>query len=69
MIEDLSWVRRLAASGAARGIRQAACLSLTDVARAVGVTPSAISRWERGVRAPHGEAALRYAELLRKLAR
>ncbi|MGZ5212351.1 MAG: helix-turn-helix domain-containing protein [Actinomycetota bacterium] len=68
-IEELRWARRLAESGSARVLRQGAGLSLMEVAREIDVTPSAISRWERGLRRPHGEPALRWAALLRGLAR
>jgi transcriptional regulator with XRE-family HTH domain len=53
-----------------RLIRERARLSQADVARAIGVTPSAVSRWESGVRlTPRSDAALaRYVELLDRLA-
>lgn len=60
--------RRLAANGTARQIRLAAGLSLYDVARDVGVRAGTVSRWETAQRVPRGEAAVRWAELLRDLA-
>lgn len=48
-------------------IRAQAGLSLADIATPVGVSPTTILRWERGERSPHGEAALRYADLLDQL--
>jgi transcriptional regulator with XRE-family HTH domain len=65
----LSAVRSLVRSGAARSIRVAADLSLAEVGRAVGVSPVAVFRWERGDRVPRGEPALRYGELLTALMR
>jgi transcriptional regulator with XRE-family HTH domain len=56
--------RRLLASGEARRIRELAGLSLSDVAADIGVTGSAVYRWERGERVPRGRAAADYAVLL-----
>jgi DNA-binding XRE family transcriptional regulator len=64
---NLALVRRLAADGRARKIRQNVGLSLYDLARDLGVTPGTVSRWETGMRVPRGEAALRYADLLSEL--
>jgi transcriptional regulator with XRE-family HTH domain len=66
-VVDLSRVRQLTRSGAARSVRIAAKLSLSDIGDAVGVTPSTVFRWENGQRAPRGEAALRYVALLDRL--
>lgn len=65
--ERLAGVRDLTHSGQARKIRQHANLTRAEVARAVGVDPSTVSRWESGERRPRGTAAIRYAELLRRL--
>jgi len=64
---ELSRVRRLVRSGHARRIREEAQLSQGEVAKIVGVTSAAVSRWESGDRMPQGEAAIRYGELLRSL--
>jgi len=64
----LAAVRSLADSGRARSIRRAAGISLQEVANVVGVRASTISRWESGQRVPRGDAALRYARLLHRLA-
>jgi len=66
---DLIGVRQLAKSGAARGIRTAAGLSLADVGGAIGVAAATVQRWENGLRRPYGEAALRYGALLEALAK
>lgn len=63
----LAQVRALASSGAARSVRLAAGLSLGEVARTLGVSPSTILRWETGERSPRGELALRYTDLLDRL--
>lgn len=66
---DLAVLRRMVADGTARRIRESAGLSVREVAAAVGVAPSCVSRWERGERVPrHGAAAGRYAEALVALA-
>lgn len=53
--------------GSAQEVRHGAGLGLGQVARAVGVTPATIWRWEHLKRTPRGAAAVRYFELLRKL--
>lgn len=65
--ERLAEVREMCASGRARRIRQAAKLSLSEVAEDLGVTFVTISRWELGKRSPRGEAALQYLDLLQRL--
>lgn len=51
----------------ARAIRLAAGLTVGDMARALGVTPGAVSRWERGLARPRGDAALRWHAVLSAL--
>jgi DNA-binding transcriptional regulator YiaG len=65
---QLTRVRALFSSGAARALRVAAGLSLPEGAKAGRVAVSTLWRWEEGQRVPHGEAALRYGELLDALA-
>lgn len=67
-IEDLTRVRHMCREGEARRIRLRAHASGGEVADVVGVTPSTISRWERGLLTPRGQAALRYLEALNTLA-
>jgi transcriptional regulator with XRE-family HTH domain len=64
----LSRLRLLCASGRARAIRAGAQLALADLARDIGVTPSAFARWESGETRPTGERALVYLRLLDALA-
>jgi DNA-binding transcriptional regulator YiaG len=59
--------RELCRSGTAAEIREAAALSQSEIARAIGVTPAAVCRWEGGTRLPRGEPAKRLALLLRAL--
>lgn len=67
---ELSVVRLLARSGAAKAIHLAAGLSLPQVAEAVGVkSPTTVYLWEEGLRAPSGLPALRYRNLLEDLQR
>jgi DNA-binding transcriptional regulator YiaG len=65
----LTRMRRLADSGAARAIRESAGLSLSEASRGAGVNRITIHRWETGQRRPHGDAALRYLDLLEELSR
>ena len=66
-VERLVEARLLLASGEARRIRLAAGLSLEKMAVQVGVSVSAIYRWERGDRVPRGRAATEYAALFLRL--
>jgi transcriptional regulator with XRE-family HTH domain len=66
-LDELRWVRELATSGEARARREAAHLRVAEVAREIGVWPSTLSRWERGLRLPRPEPAARWAAFLRGL--
>jgi transcriptional regulator with XRE-family HTH domain len=66
---DLSLIRELARSGAARQIRENALLSLADLAKALGVHPSSVSRWETGRSLPRAGVAGRWGAILRELNR
>lgn len=59
--------RAAASSGRGKRLREAAGLSRADLARLVGVTQPAISRWEAGERVPRGSSAIAYARALRRL--
>lgn len=63
-LERVAAVRALALNGEARTRREAAQLSLSEVASNCGVDTSTVWRWETGQRRPRGEAALRYWRLL-----
>lgn len=60
--------RRQGRDGSAREIRLEAGKSMSEVAALVGVSESAISRWENGQRQPRGRAAEKWAALLREWA-
>jgi transcriptional regulator with XRE-family HTH domain len=66
-VQDVSWVRHLGRTGGARVIREGAGFSASEIARQLGVSPAAVSRWERGERVPRGEVAEQWAHLLRRL--
>lgn len=56
-------------SGEARDIRIRAHVSLSEVARAAGISVPAAWRYENGARTPRPDEALRYAEVLDGLRR
>jgi transcriptional regulator with XRE-family HTH domain len=64
---DIALVRRLGADGTARHIREESGLSMADIAADLGVSVSTISMWERGIKSPRSEIALRYGALLDRL--
>jgi transcriptional regulator with XRE-family HTH domain len=66
-VDQMVWVRRVASTGGAKAIREGAGLSMSEVAREARCSVSAISRWESGQRTPRGDAAERWATLLRRL--
>jgi hypothetical protein len=69
---ELSWLRRVVASGEAEKIRVAAGISMPEAAAAAGINVTTLWRWETsgpGHRRPHGRAALNYARVLRQLAK
>jgi transcriptional regulator with XRE-family HTH domain len=66
-MQDIAWARQLGRNGGARIIRETAGFTGAEIARAGGWSPSTVSRWERGERVPRGDAAERWARLLRKL--
>ena len=63
----LANVRAALSNGEARRLREAADLSISEIAHACGVDQSTVWRWERGTRQPRGEHALRYADLIESL--
>lgn len=60
--------RDAAKSGRAERLRRAAGVSQAELAGAVGVDASTVSRWERGRRLPRAPVAIAYARALRTLA-
>jgi len=57
-------VHRLILTDRLRELREEAGLSQSDIARAIGVAPSQVSRWESGVSQPRPAHALTLLELL-----
>jgi predicted transcriptional regulator len=64
----LARARRLSRSGEGRRLREAAGLSVHDVARAADTTAACVSRYERGDRVPHGDTAIRWARVCAAIA-
>jgi transcriptional regulator with XRE-family HTH domain len=60
--------RSAASTGRGARMRETAGLSQAELARLVGVTSAAISRWEAGERVPSETYSIRYARALRKIA-
>lgn len=54
----------LSNSGLGKQIREAAKVSQPVISEGVGVTVASVSRWENGLRAPRGDAAVRWVDLL-----
>ena len=50
-----------------RQLREVAGLTQADVAAAIGVRATAVSRWEGGTRSPTGSRLFAYAALLKRL--
>lgn len=63
----LADVRAALASGEAQRLREAAQLSIGEVARACGVDQSTVWRWEQGKRIPRGQTAIRYGNVINSL--
>jgi transcriptional regulator with XRE-family HTH domain len=59
--------REVARSGRGARIRRLAGITQADLGRALGVTSTTISRWERGEREPRGRHAIAYVRLLDEL--
>ena len=60
-------MRRAARTGQARALREQSDVALSEMARGLKVGPSTLSLWERGLRRPTAEHALKWARLLRSL--
>jgi DNA-binding transcriptional regulator YiaG len=63
----LSEVRQWARSGHALETRERSGTSQAEWATAIGTTVPTISRWERGLRVPRGEIAVRYHALIQSM--
>jgi transcriptional regulator with XRE-family HTH domain len=63
-VRDLARIRRMQDSGEARRLRERAGVSLRTMARAVGVRPSTLIRWEAGQVRPREPTALAWLAAL-----
>lgn len=66
-MEKSRLIRGHPAPASCRAIRELAGVSQEDVARELGVSREAVSRWETGERAPTGERLVAYALLIARL--
>ena len=57
-------VHRLVVTGRLVELREASGLTQSDVARHLGVAPSAVNRWEHGRTRPRGRHAVALLDLL-----
>lgn len=64
----LARLRQQLRSGRAKAIRLESGFTQTEVAKLIGVPPYTLCRWEQATRSPRGQAALRLAALLDRLA-
>lgn len=67
MLIELVNVRNMCKSGQAREIREAADVSLAEVADVIGVSPTTVYRWETGKSLPRVEHAASYWTVLQDL--
>jgi DNA-binding transcriptional regulator YiaG len=65
---QIATARTLARNGKGRQIRIEANVSQADVGRAVGRSAVTVHRWETGANLPSGDSAVRWVELLERLA-
>jgi DNA-binding transcriptional regulator YiaG len=69
LAEEARAARRLPAAEMRRWIRAAAGISQARIARELGVTKAAVSKWEAGAYEPRGDRRLAYIALLEDLQR
>ncbi len=60
-------VREMIQTGEARRLRQAARISLSNLAQEIGVATATVSHWEHERRLPSGLSAVRYLQALNKI--
>ena len=65
---DLAEAVRISRDGSAKALRHDLGLAAIAVGAPCGVTASAVTRWENGLRRPTGRAAVEWVRLLRRLA-
>jgi transcriptional regulator with XRE-family HTH domain len=67
LVQTVRARQELPPPSARRAVRQAAGVSLADVADVVGVSRQAVGLWERGLRNPRGRNLVAYLNVLRML--
>lgn len=67
ILDKIDAIKDLSFPEERRALREAAGLSQDDIAREIGTTRAAVSRWESGDRFPRGAHLFAYAEILRAL--
>jgi DNA-binding transcriptional regulator YiaG len=67
-MRQLARATTLSTSGEGRKIREASGVSLPPLALAIGASVPTLSRWERGLSKPRGDAAVRWVKALEDLA-
>jgi DNA-binding transcriptional regulator YiaG len=68
-LSTISRARALASSGAARSIREAAGITLRELAENLETSVSTVWYWEQGRKVPRSDYALRYGQILDELLR
>jgi DNA-binding transcriptional regulator YiaG len=68
-LEQVRLRRRLPNTETRRALRQRAGVSQVALARALGVDPATVCRWEAGERVPSGDRLTAYLAALDRLAR
>ena len=66
-LDELLEALDLARDGRGRALREHADISLRTLASILTVDPATLSRWERGLTKPRGEAAGRWAQACRRI--
>jgi transcriptional regulator with XRE-family HTH domain len=65
---EIARARRLGRTGEGRRIREAAAVSVRELATSIGVDPATVWRWESGNAVPKPDQARRWDAALRDLA-
>jgi transcriptional regulator with XRE-family HTH domain len=67
LLEEIRIRRQLPSRAMARAIRLEAGISQAALARALGVHPVTVTRWELGTRRPRGETLAAYVAALNEM--
>lgn len=66
-LERVLRIRRMQADGTAQRLREQHRVSQTTLAKAIGVTPETLNRWEQGHMRPREPLALAWLDVLERL--